>query len=92
MNWTVRIRNKTFWLTLVPALLLLAQTVGAVFGYTWDFAGIGERLTAVINALFAVLAIIGVAADPTTTGVADSARAMSYDEPAENAAHMRKDD
>lgn len=81
MNWTVRIRNKTFWLTLIPAALLLAQAVGALFGYTWDFAGLGEQLTAVVNALFAVLAILGVANDPTTKGLADSKQAMTYDEP-----------
>ena len=32
INWKVRILNKTFWLTLVPALALLIQTFLAVFG------------------------------------------------------------
>ena len=31
INWKVRIKNKTFWLTLIPAVLLLAQVVAAVF-------------------------------------------------------------
>ena len=27
INWKVRIRNKNFWLALIPALLLLVQWV-----------------------------------------------------------------
>jgi len=36
---------------------------------------------AVVNALFTVLAIIGVVNDPTTNGLSDSVRAMGYDKP-----------
>ena len=38
-------------------------------------------LKSVINAVFVVLAIIGVVNDPTTSGITDSERAMSYDKP-----------
>ena len=41
MNWKVRIKNKTFWLTVIPAVLLLIQVVAAVFGYTLDFGDLG---------------------------------------------------
>ncbi len=81
INWKVRIKNKTFWLALIPALLLLAQVVAAVFGYELHIDALGDKLTAVINALFAVLAILGVVTDPTTAGVSDSDRAMTYTEP-----------
>ena len=37
INWIVRIKNKNFWLTLIPAVLLLIQVVLAPFGYQWDF-------------------------------------------------------
>ena len=30
INWTVRLKNKTFWLALIPAVLLLVQAVAAV--------------------------------------------------------------
>nr|DAQ38639.1 MAG TPA: holin [Caudoviricetes sp.] len=33
INWVVRIKNKNFWLAFIPAVLLLVQTVAAVFGY-----------------------------------------------------------
>lgn len=81
INWTVRIKNKQFWLALIPAVLLLAQVVAAVFGYTIDLGELGNRLLDVVNALFAVLVILGVVTDPTTDGVGDSERAMGYDEP-----------
>ena len=83
INWKVRIRNKTFWLALIPALALLAQTVAAVFGYTLDLSELGNRLLEVVNALFAVLVILGVINDPTTATMADSAQAMTYEKPKE---------
>ena len=81
INWKVRIRNRNFWLALIPALLLLVQVVAAPFGYKWDFGVLNQQLAAIINAVFALLSILGVVNDPTTAGVGDSARAMSYDEP-----------
>lgn len=80
INWQIRIKNKTFWLTLVPAVLLLVQAVSAPFGYTWDFVVLNQQLAAIINSLFAVLAILGVVNDPTTKGVGDSERALMYDD------------
>lgn len=81
MNWKVRIKNKTFWLTVIPAVLLLIQVAAAVFGYTLDFGDLGNKLLAVVNAVFALLAILGIVNDPTTAGVADSTQAMNYKEP-----------
>ncbi len=72
INWMVRIQNKAFWLSLLPAVMLLIQVVAAVFGYQLDLGELGNRLLAVVNALFAVLAVLGVITDPTTSGVCDS--------------------
>lgn len=82
INWKVRIKNKSFWLALIPAVLLLIQAVAALFGFELDLDFLGERLLAVVNAVFIVLTILGVVVDPTTQGVGDSERAMGYDEPA----------
>ena len=84
INWKVRIKNKTFWLSLIPALLLLAQALGAVFGLSLDLSAVGEKLLTVVNTLIAVLTILGVVTDPTTAGVSDSKLALSYDEPKKN--------
>lgn len=81
INWTVRFKNKTFWLAVIPAVLLLIQTVAAVFGYTLDLGELGDKLLAVVNAVFGVLVILGVVTDPTTSGVSDSAQAMTYETP-----------
>ncbi len=81
INWKVRIKNKMFWLALVPAILLLVQVVAAVFGVEIKIDAVGDKLIAVVNALFAVLTILGVVTDPTTAGVGDSSRAMTYTEP-----------
>lgn len=84
INWKVRLKNKTFWLSLIPAVLLLVQVAAAVFGYTLDLGELGNKLLAVVNALFAVLSILGVVTDPTTKGVSDSTQAMLYDKPKED--------
>ena len=83
INWTVRLKNKQFWLSLIPAVLLLVQVVAAVFGFTLDLGDIGNKLLDVVNALFAVLAILGIVTDPTTAGVGDSQQALGYNKPKE---------
>ena len=84
INWTVRLKSKTFWLTVIPALLLLVQVVAAVFGFELDLGDLGNKLMAVVNALFSVLTILGIVTDPTTAGVSDSAQAMTYTTPKED--------
>ena len=81
INWKVRIKNKAFWLALIPAIALVAQAVAAVFGYTIDLTTMVGKLQAVVNAVFALLVILGIVVDPTTSGVGDSERAMGYTEP-----------
>ena len=84
INWRVRIKNKAFWLALIPAVLLLVQVVAAVFGYTLDLGDLGNKLLAVVNAVFAVLSILGIVTDPTTAGSGDRPLAMTYEEPKQN--------
>ena len=81
INWKVRIKNKTFWLAFIPAVLLLVQAVAAVIGIQLDLGDINEKLLDVVNAVFLVLGIIGIVVDPTTQGISDSDRAMGYEEP-----------
>ena len=83
INWKVRLRNKAFWLAFVPAVLLFAQVLAAPFGYRWDFAVLNAQMAAIINAVFSLLALLGVVADPTTAGLADSAQALAYEKPKE---------
>lgn len=84
INWKVRAKNKTFWLALVPAFLLLIQAVAQVLNISLDFTNLNKDLLGVVNALFTVLAIVGVVADPTTKGVGDSTQALTYSKPKED--------
>ncbi len=84
INWKVRLKNKTFWLSVVPAVLLFIQVVAGVFGYTLDLGDLGNKLLAVVNAAFALLSVLGIVTDPTTKGVADSEQALSYEKPKED--------
>jgi len=81
INWKVRIKNKLFWVSLIPAVLLLVQAVASVFGFTLDLGELGNQLLTVVNAVFGVMAVLGVVTDPTTAGVSDSAQALTYDSP-----------
>lgn len=81
INWIVRIKNKAFWLAIIPAVLLLIQAIAAVVGFQLDFGDISDKLIAVVNAVFVVLSILGIVADPTTDGIGDSTRAMTYTTP-----------
>lgn len=71
INWKVRVLSEKAWLAVVPALLLVIQTESAVAGYNWDFAVLGKEQTAVENAVFALLTIVGESVDPTTEGVVE---------------------
>ncbi len=81
INWKVRLKNKLFWLSMVPALLLLVQVVAGLFGFSFELEGLQAKLLDLINAVFAVLAVLGVVSDPTTEGISDSKLALTYDEP-----------
>ena len=74
INWKIRLQNPQFFITLVPAFM-------AIFNVSVDFSAVSDRMLVFINALFAVLMIIGVVADPTTAGFSDSARALGYTKP-----------
>ena len=71
-DWSTRIKNKMFWLAIIPAVLLVIQTVAAVFGYTLDLGDLGNKLLDVVNAIFSVLVIAGIVVDPSTPGVGDN--------------------
>ena len=79
INWKVRFRNKTW----------LAALIALVVSFAYDLLAMLEIVPAVdeawlmslIQTVLTVLTMLGVVIDPTTEGVADSDRAMLYDEP-----------
>nr|DAH82288.1 MAG TPA: holin [Caudoviricetes sp.] len=73
MDWKARIKNKAFWIALVPAVIILIQVVGNVFGLDLSkLTGLSQQLIDVVNAVFVVLSILGVVVGPTTVGFKDN--------------------
>lgn len=81
INWKVRVKNKAFWVALIPAVILLVQLVAGLFGWSIDLTDISGKLVAIVDAVFVVLTILGIVQDPTTKGIKDSDRALTYEEP-----------
>ena len=81
INWTVRLKNKAFWMAIIPAILLLAQQVCGMFGVKIEIAGLTDQLLAIIGTVFVILALVGIVNDPTVATLSDSNQAMTYTEP-----------
>ncbi|WP_438836286.1 phage holin [Streptococcus pluranimalium] len=81
INWKLRLKNSNFWLSAIPAALLVIQAFAGIFGYTLEVDDFGAKLLVFVNAVFGFATILGIANDPTTTGLSDSPRAMSYRSP-----------
>lgn len=81
INWTVRIKNKAFWVAIIPAVLLLAQQVCAMFGIELNIAGVSNQLVSIVGTVFGILTLIGIVNDPTVATLSDSKQAMTYTEP-----------
>lgn len=81
INWKVRIRNRTFWLTLIPLVMLTIQSMCRVFGVDIDLGAKTDELVAAVTPMLSLLAFLGIIVDPTTQGIGDSRQAMTYEEP-----------
>lgn len=79
MNFKVRLKNPVFWATILPALAAFVySTLGA-----FDIVPALSESDAVniITSIITALTTLGVLVDPTTKGINDSKRAMTYNEP-----------
>ena len=79
INIKVRLRNKTFLMLFIPAVLAFIYTV---LSYAGIFPKITEDETKnIIFMVIEILSMLGIIVDPTTKGIKDSDRAMTYNEP-----------
>ena len=86
INWKVRFKNPVFIVQLVLAVI---TPILAYFGLAWEdmttWSAIGVLLLdAVKNPVVVVAVLVSVwnaVTDPTTSGLGDSAQAMTYTEP-----------
>ena len=79
INWKLRLQNKATLTALVMAMVALGYQVLGVCGVVPRVAQ--DQVTTIISMVINILCLLGIVVDPTTAGVGDSARAMSYDEP-----------
>ena len=89
INWTVRLKNPVFWVQTAAAVFV---PILAYFGLSWEdmtsWQAIGEVLAkAVQNPVVlcsAAISLWNAVNDPTTAGLTDSARAMTYITPSKD--------
>ena len=79
INWKLRLQNKATLTALVMALVALVYQVLGVSGIVPRVSQ--DQLTTIISMAINILCLLGIVVDPTTAGVGDSVRAMSYDKP-----------
>ena len=84
INWKVRVKNKTFWISIIPMVLVLLHQILKLFGVDFDFTSISNQLVDIVETVFVILGLLGVVVDPTTKGIGDSRRALRYNSPDDN--------
>ena len=81
INWKVRLRHKQFWVALIALFAVLANQIAGLFDY--DINVYSEQATEIAETILLILSAIGIIVDPTTQGLSDSDRAMTYKRPGE---------
>lgn len=79
INWMLRLQNKTTLMALLVAVITFVYAVLALVGVTPSITQ--EQIMNIVVAAVSALVALGVVVDPTTEGIGDSERAMSYEEP-----------
>ncbi|MBO5361272.1 MAG: phage holin [Clostridia bacterium] len=79
INWKVRLRQPAFWIATVPVVITFVYSVLALLGVAPSITQ--DTVQNLFVAAVSVLAQLGIIVDPTTKGISDSKRAMSYDKP-----------
>ena len=79
MNIKLRLKNKTTLIAIVATTVAFFYQLAGILGIVPPISQ--EALMQSLGAIINLLAILGIIVDPTTAGVKDSARAMTYEEP-----------
>lgn len=79
INWKVRFRNKTWFVTFMGAVLTIVYQILGMVGISAPVSQ--DALTNILMMVVNLLVLLGVIIDPTTNGVTDSTRALTYDKP-----------
>ena len=72
INWKLRFQNKATLLAIASTVILLVQQLGLK---------LPDNIADVVNTFLTLLVLLGVINDPTTEGISDSPKALTYTEP-----------
>ena len=72
INWRLRFQNKATLLAIASTVILLVQQLGFK---------LPDNIADVVNTFLTLLVLLGVINDPTTEGISDSPKALTYTEP-----------
>lgn len=72
INFKLRLKNKATLVALISAVFLMLQQFGL---------HIPTNIQEGLNTFVGILVILGIVTDPTTKGIGDSERALSYEQP-----------
>lgn len=79
LNWKVRFKNKVWLGSFLSLIIGFIYSMLALFDV---FPTVTQNnVIQLLNQVLTFLGLIGVIVDPTTSGLSDSERAMSYQEP-----------
>lgn len=79
INWSTRLKSKTFWVAIVSALALFANQVTGAFGI--DYSAQIEQIVSIIGSILTLLAGVGIIVENNTKGLKDSGIAKTYTKP-----------
>ena len=76
INWKARLKNKAFLITFITLIIAFVYQVLGMFDVVPSISE--DSLVNFLTILINILATLGVLVDPTTKGLSDSERAMTY--------------
>lgn len=79
INWKLRFQNKITLTAIVLALIAIVYQILSLFGVTPTVSQ--DEIVNIALMIINMLVLVGVVVDPTTEGMQDSERAMTYEHP-----------
>lgn len=79
LNWKVRFKNKAFLTTFLITVIAFIYQILGLFGVVPKISE--DQITSLVVLVVNLLVALGIVVDPTTKGIPDSERALTYEDP-----------
>lgn len=76
INWKVRLQNKAFLASFIGLVITLVYQILGLFDIVPSISE--NEIVNIVGMIINLLGVLGVVVDPTTDGVNDSTRALTY--------------